>query len=67
MQMRRNRYMICCPNCGKQLVRCGSGSDLEIQCPKCHSNLVIVYAEDELRLRERESEYAAQAGRPERR
>ena len=58
---KRDKYIICCPNCGKQLLKSKDGSELEIECPRCHSELTVVHIGTELKLHERISEYTAES------
>jgi len=58
---KHEKYIICCPNCGKQLLKSKDGSELEIECPRCHSELTVVHIGTELKLHERISEYTAES------
>lgn|GEM_PF-6358495 len=37
----KSKYYAVCPYCGKVLLRCGMGSKIEVQCPRCKKDVCV--------------------------
>lgn len=40
-----------CPQCGRKLCRGGMGSEIEIECPKCHKVFYVHIEENDIHIR----------------
>ena len=39
-----------CPNCGRRLCKGEAGTKIEIQCPKCGENAIVVIGDDDMHI-----------------
>lgn len=47
-----NRRTIYCPICGRALIRCRGSFDIQISCPKCNKELVILMDVEKISIQE---------------
>ncbi|MDD4690339.1 MAG: hypothetical protein PHE51_11425 [Eubacteriales bacterium] len=60
MRNSSGKYIITCPKCGKVLFKSMRESQIEVQCPKCHSELTVMHSGTELKVCEHLAAYNAE-------
>ena len=40
MTIKRDKFNVCCPACGRLLMRVSGGAEIEMKCSKCKADIV---------------------------
>lgn len=55
--MKKEKFIVTCPKCGKVLFKSEYTSNIEVQCPKCSAYLKVEHANHALSVKESSVEY----------